>query len=126
MQASTVKSPFGAREYTTGTVFVFCLTSAGQVSKYKFIPKSPLLAGSPDSVSNMLPCAFLQLQEHSARALCNMLASNECVRQKALEDGFLDKLQVFPRVVSSPRLVITIRSFYRVRHSSCRSSFKYL
>lgn len=37
---------------------------------------------------------YVQLREHSARALCSMLSANQDVRQKAFDDGFLDKLQV--------------------------------
>eukprot|EP00903_Cladosiphon_okamuranus_P005365 g5358.t2 len=35
----------------------------------------------------------LELQEHAARTLCTLLSANREIRQKALQDGFLDKLQ---------------------------------
>lgn len=36
----------------------------------------------------------IQLQEHAARTLCTLLGANKELREKALQDGFLDKLQV--------------------------------
>ena len=35
----------------------------------------------------------MQLQEHAARTLCTLLGVNKELRQKALQDGFLDRLQ---------------------------------
>ncbi|CAM9275025.1 unnamed protein product [Scytosiphon promiscuus] len=51
----------------------------------------------------------MELQQHAARTLCTLLSANVSLRQRALQDGFLDKMQhILIGRLGSPQLDSTI------------------
>lgn len=51
----------------------------------------------PSRAFRLSPPRPAKLQEHAARTLCTLLSANKKLRRKAVQDGFLDKLQVGQR-----------------------------